>query len=331
MKVSVIIPVFNATAYVEQAVHSALEQCETGEVLLIEDGSPDKESLSICNRLASADARVRLFQHPGGKNRGAGPSRNLGLVNASCDYIAFLDADDFYLPNRFAETQKVFERDPAVEAVYECAGTFFETEQAKRIWQSQGRPAVTCIEPGIPPEKVFESMYPIGKRGKCSLIGMTLKRSVIDRIGLLPSLDVGQDTVFEMKVAAGVRWVAGQLSDPVVMRRVHSANRTTGCSVIGVSWAQSGIAYWRGRMRIYMEIVRWLKTQAEHESKLNLVLGAVRRDSKRVTASKNRSRLGSFFQLGCFFVELVGRNPPLLKHSMFVKGFLRDIYYCLRK
>ena len=97
LEISVIIPVYNAAAYVRQAVESALAQPEVREVLLVEDGSPDN-ALEVCQQLAAEHQRVILLHHPNGENRGAGASRNLGMRNAHFPIIAFLDADDYYLP-----------------------------------------------------------------------------------------------------------------------------------------------------------------------------------------------------------------------------------------
>jgi glycosyltransferase involved in cell wall biosynthesis len=81
MQVSVITPVYNAASFVTQAVESALQQPETAEVLIIEDGSPDN-SLEVCQELAKKYEKVKLLRHPNGENRGAGASRNLGMRNA---------------------------------------------------------------------------------------------------------------------------------------------------------------------------------------------------------------------------------------------------------
>jgi len=79
------------------------------EVILAEDGSSDN-SLVVCTALAEANPKVKLFRHPDGKNRGAGATRNLGVLNAQCDLIAFLDADDIYLPKRFNQPVSVLRR-----------------------------------------------------------------------------------------------------------------------------------------------------------------------------------------------------------------------------
>ena len=98
MKISVIIPVYNAGKYVKSAVESALMQDETKGVILVEDGSPDN-SLQVCRELAEKHEAVTLYRHPDHQNHGAGESRNFGIEKAACDYIAFLDADDLWKPD----------------------------------------------------------------------------------------------------------------------------------------------------------------------------------------------------------------------------------------
>jgi len=67
MKVSVIIPVYNAEKFVRNAVASALFHEEVKEIILVEDNSPDN-ALAVCQELALENDRVRLYQHPGGIN-----------------------------------------------------------------------------------------------------------------------------------------------------------------------------------------------------------------------------------------------------------------------
>ena len=132
MLVSVIVHVYNSEAYVRKAVESALAQPETGEAILIEDASFDN-SLQVCRELARVNEKVRLLRHSDGKNHGPGASRNLGIRNASFDYIAFLDADDYFLPDWFSVAKQLFEADPRVEGVYEAVGVHFENEAAERM------------------------------------------------------------------------------------------------------------------------------------------------------------------------------------------------------
>ena len=119
MQVSVIIPVYNAAEYVQQAVESALAQPETAEVILIEDGSQDS-SLAVCQETADAHSKVHLYRHPDGKNHKQPASLNLGILRSTHEFIAFLDADDSYLPGRFSVARELFATDSELEGVYEA-------------------------------------------------------------------------------------------------------------------------------------------------------------------------------------------------------------------
>ncbi len=74
--------------------------------------------LEICRQLEEKGTRVKLYLHPDKGNHGVGASRNLGLENATSPYIAFFDADDFYLPNRFDADKRVFAENPEADGVY---------------------------------------------------------------------------------------------------------------------------------------------------------------------------------------------------------------------
>jgi len=94
--ISVIVPVYQAEAYLEQCVESMLAQTfEDWEMLLIDDGCTDA-SPAICDRCAAEDSRIRVFHLP--KNAGVSNARNTGLREATGGYIAFLDVDDRYEP-----------------------------------------------------------------------------------------------------------------------------------------------------------------------------------------------------------------------------------------
>ncbi|MCK5740987.1 MAG: glycosyltransferase family 2 protein, partial [Chlorobi bacterium] len=116
MLISIIIPVFNADKYLRESVASALAQPETTEVILIEDGSSD-HSLELCRELVDEYEKVLLFAHPDNANLGASSSRNLGITNARSEFIAFLDADDYYLENRFKIAVEIIEKNPSADGV----------------------------------------------------------------------------------------------------------------------------------------------------------------------------------------------------------------------
>lgn len=94
--ISVIVPVYQAEKFLESSVGSVLAQTFSDwELLLVDDGCSDG-SPALCDRFAAADSRVQVFHRK--KNAGVSEARNLGLNEARGDYIAFLDADDAFVP-----------------------------------------------------------------------------------------------------------------------------------------------------------------------------------------------------------------------------------------
>jgi glycosyltransferase involved in cell wall biosynthesis len=98
--VSVVIIFLNEERFLRDAIESVLAQdYPHWELLLVDDGSTDA-SPDIAQAFVREHARIRYLAHPGGQNRGMSASRNLGLTHARGEYVAFLDADDIYLPKR---------------------------------------------------------------------------------------------------------------------------------------------------------------------------------------------------------------------------------------
>ncbi len=225
-RVSVVVPVYNAEKYVARAVASALDQPEVEEVLLVEDDSPD-QALAVCRRLESENPeRVRVFRHPDGKNHGAGPSRNLGIRHARCPFIAFLDADDYYLPGRFARDAELLREDPTLDGVYNAIGADILDEAGRQWWTSgKERPRTTCVWSSPPPERLFFEMQPVGNGGWFVLDALTVRREVFDKVGLFSNLRLGQDTLLVVQLAALCRLAGGNTREPVAMRGVHGENR----------------------------------------------------------------------------------------------------------
>ena len=104
-KISVIIPVYNAESTLRRCVDSVLAQTFTDfECLLINDGSKDKSG-EICDEYARKDSRVRVFHK---ENGGVSSARNVGLDNARCEWITFVDSDD-YFQQGFLERMNLYE------------------------------------------------------------------------------------------------------------------------------------------------------------------------------------------------------------------------------
>ncbi|MER5889357.1 glycosyltransferase family 2 protein [Streptomyces sp. NPDC001941] len=103
--VSVVMPVYNSAATLGAAVRSVLTQTHTDVELLVTDDRSTDESMDLLRDFAARDERVRPERAP--EQGGAGKARNLAMERARGDYIAFLDSDDMWLPEK-AEKQLAF-------------------------------------------------------------------------------------------------------------------------------------------------------------------------------------------------------------------------------
>ncbi len=225
IKISVIIPVYNAEKYLDRAVISALDQPETGEVVLVEDASPDN-ALERCHKLEKEYEKVKLFRHPDGKNHGAGASRNLGIKKARFDYIAFLDADDYYLPNRFKKTAEVFSEHNDADGVYECVGMNFQNKEREKYWLTEIRPTLnTTLSGKVSPENLLEAVLKLGM-GWIHLDGLVVKKEVFSKTQLFDeNLILSQDAELTIRLIAKFRLYPGEIRTPVASRFWHQENR----------------------------------------------------------------------------------------------------------
>src|SRR5215203_336114 len=103
--VSVLIPAYNVAGYLDKSVSSALDQEVDVEVIVVDDGSTDSTPQAI--RRLEADPRVRGFRLP--VNGGPSAARNKALDEARGEWIAFLDADDWFAPGRLPYLLEVAE------------------------------------------------------------------------------------------------------------------------------------------------------------------------------------------------------------------------------
>lgn len=116
--VSIITTYFGASRFIREAIESVFAQSYSGwELLLVDDGSTDG-SREIATQMARRDSRVRCLEHPGRANRGATVSRNLALRQAVGEFIAILDADDVWLPDKLYEQCSILRANPDIGMVY---------------------------------------------------------------------------------------------------------------------------------------------------------------------------------------------------------------------
>ncbi len=214
-KVSVIIPVYNQAVYLQQAVESAV-QAEVGEILVIDDGSTD-HSLAVAKKLEEEIAIVKLLIHPQNKNLGVSASRNVGIAHAHFPYIAFLDADDIYLPHRFEAQLDRLENDLTCHAVYGWA----------EEWNADFSKAIRKlgVASDVLSTDIFEELL-LGRKGHFHTPTVLIRSSLFQKAGVFDeTLKLHQDTELWLRLTWQSAWVSAG-SQTLAYIRKHSQNNS---------------------------------------------------------------------------------------------------------
>jgi glycosyltransferase involved in cell wall biosynthesis len=179
--VSIIIPFLNPGYWLTEAIDSALAQTYTNlEIILIDDGSVDEDAaiaLKYCDRFPD---RIFYYMHESHVNKGLAASRNLGLSKAQGIFIAFLDADDCWMPAKLTEQLGLFEAMPEIQVVCEASLFWYSWNDPKK----ENSIIQIGVQPGVynPPE-LMKKLYPFGEGQPPCPSGIIIKREVIDRCG----------------------------------------------------------------------------------------------------------------------------------------------------
>jgi len=248
LDISVIIPVYNAGQFLEKSVESALHFDEVKEIILVEDKSTDN-SLEICQKLASESPKIKLFQHPDKGNHGAGATRNLGLEKVTGNFITFLDADDYYLPNRFNAEKKLFE-DPKIDGTFGAIGIEYLTEKGKQEYQSKFKDSpLTTVNYHAEGEEVFRGLLNLTTKTFGTffhLNALTIRTSAIEKHKLRfnENLRVHQDSDFIIKLAYHCYLKSGIIDEAIAIRGIHDDNRITKIIQYSPQYNQRQLLYW---------------------------------------------------------------------------------------
>lgn len=140
-KVSVVIPVYKVEQYVASTVQSVLNQTYPHfEIILVDDGSPDR-SIEICQQFT--DPRIKIVRQ---ENRGVSEARNNGIRYATGDYVAFLDSDDLWEPEKLAKHVEHFEQNPTVGVSYSRCNFIDEADRPLGIYQMSKLKDITPLD-----------------------------------------------------------------------------------------------------------------------------------------------------------------------------------------
>lgn len=188
MSITVIVPIYNASHYLYECIHSIIKQtCSDFELLLIDDGSTDNSS-DICNFWVEKDGRIKYFRQ---ENSGASSARNHGLRKAQGDWVIFIDSDDYVLPNYLSDLYDITKKNTDVDLCIDGVRIYQENKQIRlvsfenKIYSADDALQLFCDI------KIHKYGYSVGK---------LYKKSIIDKYHLRfdENICIAEDSVFMM-------------------------------------------------------------------------------------------------------------------------------------
>lgn len=206
-KISVIIPAYNAMAYLPQTIESVLQQSFTDfEVLIVNDGSSDSIE-EWATRLI--DKRVKLICQP---HSGVCVARNTGISEAKGEYIAFLDADDLWHSTKLEKQVNCLDSKPTVGLVYTWTGLIDESGKAiGRVWTSD-------VEGDVWKHIVVNDMISNGS-------SPMIRRACFNVVGVFdPNITSSEDRDMWTRIAA--KYPFGVVKQVLTFYRRHPGNTT---------------------------------------------------------------------------------------------------------
>lgn len=201
--VSGIIIFLNGEEFFEEAIQSVFAQTyENWELLLVDDGSTDR-STEIAKRYAEKyPSKVRYLEHEGHQNKGMSATRNLGIKHAQGEYIAFLDADDVWVPNKLEQQVAIMQEHTEAAMCYGPTLFWFSwpgnRNEGERDWKTRHGPQINAlVEPPGLLALLLEDEFTVPST--CSVV---VRRSTFDEVGAFEEdfKDQMEDMVFHTKI-----------------------------------------------------------------------------------------------------------------------------------
>jgi glycosyltransferase involved in cell wall biosynthesis len=209
--VSVVIPVYNNGPYIAAAVKSVLEQTRRpDEIIVVDDGSNDNTAASV----APFQANIRYIYQ---ENQGEPAARNRGIRESASEYVAFLDGDDLWRPNKLELQMDYLRRHPSCALAYSDMSTF---DEAGVIDEKVSERFRIRLRSG----RIFRDLFMRPLFGSGSVV---LHKDCIKTVGYFDEqFLIGCD--YEMWLRVSRHFELGVIDQPLLMYRCHEAMATRG-------------------------------------------------------------------------------------------------------
>ena len=319
--VSVVIPMYNVQDYIQTSLDSVLNQTWPHfEVICVDDGGSDN-SLQIVD--GYRDPRIRVISQ---KNRGLAGARNTGIAAARGHYVALLDADDYWAPEKLAKHVRHLNHNPQVGISY--SASWFVSECGRPLGIGQF-PKLTDVD-----AKHIFCRNPIGN-GSAAVIRKTLLQEVkvshwegthLRDCWFDENLRQSEDIEFWLRVALNSDWQFEGLAEPLTYYRVNASGLSANLEKQFHSWQyavqqntrgnEEFMQNWFSLARAYQ--YRYLARRAVQSHNpvqaINLCLKAILSDWRVISEEPRRT----FLTFGCALLSVLPESLYQKMESWFM-------------
>jgi glycosyltransferase involved in cell wall biosynthesis len=249
--VSVVIPFYNAEKFLGESIESVIHQTYSHwELLLVDDGSTDSSTRIAHEYVTRKPEKIRYIEHEKHQNRGACASRNAGAAVAKGEYIAFLDSDDVWLPQKLEEQVKILNEYPEAAMVYGPALYWYS-------WAENVDEHLNLLQdPGVGGNRIYQppelllAVDPLGKGSSACPSNILIRKDALNRIGgfeeqFVDFRQLYEDQAFAMKISLKEKvfvskecWMKYRRHPDSCLSRVRRSGKERDSHFYFLNWAE---------------------------------------------------------------------------------------------
>ena len=325
-RVSVVIPLYNHEKYIEAAIQSVLVQTvRPTEIIVIDDGSTDG-SADVVRHLCKDHPEIIFWSWP---NQGAHHTLNAGILRATGDFVAFLNSDDCFAPDRLAACLALVQSEPSIDVVATRASFLDDDGKAVANPWYEGALAFYRQE-GDVAFALFRANFLV------TTSNLFVRRSVFESVGTFAPLRYTHDLEFILRLVLGKKNIHF-LDKPLVSYRLHEKNTISENKAREDIERSAVFAYflhrqwrgeaasgpWRNALARYVEVLGQQDLLEMVEEFLSLIEDGSAQEVPAVAGALSNEFKGFLGRLGVDWISHGSAEPLLQRFAAAREVFLR--------
>jgi glycosyltransferase involved in cell wall biosynthesis len=208
-KVSIILPVYNGEKYLSETIDSIIEQTFADwEIVAVNDGSTDNSHSILQQYKSNLGSKIKIIDQ---ENSGVSVARNVAIDNSESEYLAFIDADDMWLPEKLEKQIKILDNNPDVALVYSDLLDLIENKTTRRK---------QILKRKLQRGYIFEPLFYFNF---IALSSVVLRKEMIEKYGNFDSdYKIIQDYDLFLRIAE--KNVIDYVDESLLIYRIHENN-----------------------------------------------------------------------------------------------------------